>query len=85
MAATKEPYIIKAVQCFLRMKVEPYKIRKHSLAHLYISRQQILVFSIKAESVSNQVELSKPLRNNYWNDKETNKKICVMGKSVPKV
>lgn len=62
-AATKDPYIIKAVQCFLRMKAEPYEIRDP--AHFYIPRKKILGFSIKAESVSNQVELSKPLWNSY--------------------
>lgn len=65
LAAIKYPYIIKAVQCFLRMKAEPYEIREQTPAHLYIGRKKILGFSIKAESVSNQVQLSKPPRNSY--------------------
>lgn len=51
LAAIKYPYIIKAVQCFLRMKAEPYEIREQTPAHLYIGRKKILGFSIKAESV----------------------------------
>lgn len=65
LAATKDPYMTKAVQCFLRMKAEPYEIRAQTPAHLYIARKKTLGFSIKAESVSNQVQLSKPLGNSY--------------------
>lgn len=73
---------IKAAQLFLGMNTEPCGITH---AHLYASRKKILGFSIKVETMSKQVQLSKPPWEQLLEWQKRKKKNHMKGKSICKI